>query len=166
MNSNHNRDSSLGHTERDMDAFFRDHQKLFDKMRSSFFDDQDFFSSPFNSDDFSFSRGGHLSLKWSESNKGRTLVIENKKKNQNLDVKIDKNLISIKTKSEESEEGFSSFSQFSQTTTVPQDCDASKVEVKELENGSLEVFFPYFSKKKKKRNKRFPISPSKEDLEI
>ena len=139
------------------EELFRDMDKLFeDAMKDSF------------GSSFSYSLGGQsVSTEWQESSAGRTLFITPKSKDQQLDINIQNEMVTIKGKNEVKTPNGTSISDFSNSFSIPQDCDSTKVKM-DQKDGKIVVFFPWRTAKKMapKKDDRIPLPKSDSDVTI
>lgn len=140
---------------------FSDLEEMMDSMMSDSF-------SQFSGTNFGQLNSSY-SMEWTENQEGRTLSIVPKNKDQQLDINIQNDMITISGKVELKSQNGVSYSQFKNSTNVPSDCDASKVKMDQKDNKIL-VFFPYYRKDsgrpQRPSNERKPLPPSDLDVEI
>jgi HSP20 family molecular chaperone IbpA len=99
---------------------------------------------------------------WKESTTGRTLEITPNTPEQQLDINVANNLITIKGKTEIKTANGLQVSNFTNSFSVPGDCEATKMKM-DLKDGRILVFFPFY---KPTENKRKPVTPSDKDVQI
>ncbi len=103
----------------------------------------------------------HYQMEWLETKTGRTLVITPKNPKQQLDIDIQKDMISIKGKSQEESSQGRMVSDFSNTFSVPDDCDGGRVKINQ-KDGKILIELPFKSAKPV----QVPIPPTKDGVEI
>lgn len=137
------------------------HRRMMDKVLRGIGPDQDMFADMEQSFGDAFAdaigpgfMGSAIQTEWSESSTGRTLIITPPKKDQPLDINIEKGMITIKGKTETTE--------FSQAVSIPNDCDPEKVKM-DQKDGKIVVEFPFF---KAQKDQRKPVGPSENDVQI
>jgi HSP20 family molecular chaperone IbpA len=183
--------SSLGQKDRTSDSTFNRserrqqlreemHRRMRDKLLHGIGPDQDLFqgmeqlledsfSDSFSAFESFGSMGANFSTEWITSDKGRTLVVTPKSENQQLDIDVNKGMITIKGKTENKTGHSTSLSSFSNSFSIPQDLDADKVQIAQKDNKIL-VEFPYRKEEKTislpKKEERKPITPPKDAVEI
>ena len=117
---------------------------------------------------------GMFKTQWEKSDEGRILYIQTQNKDQKLDLKIENQMVEIKTVEEKKTENMQSFSQSSQMISVPYDCDGNKAKITQTDDG-LKVFFPYTDSTQKRQIKksirstepeRIPIKPENDEVDI
>lgn len=117
----------------------------------------------------SFSVTPSYETEWQESSSGRTLLITPKNKDQQLDIDVTNDLITIKGKNEQKTLSGSSLSSFSNSFSVPEDCDGTKVKI-DQKDGKILVFLPYKSVKsvpiQPKKGDRIPLPKTEDAVEI
>lgn len=107
---------------------------------------------------------------WQEGVEGRTLVITPQTTEQQLDISVNNNLVTIKGKAEQKSPQGTTVSSFVNSFSVPEDCDGSKVKI-DQKAGKIVVAFPYVKLKAVKKPKiqqdeRKPLKPSDDDVTI
>lgn len=136
----------------DEDALFKDMEQMMnDLMKNSFSGFDSYAHRPHN-----------FKSEWKESPEGRTLEITPNKPDQQLDINVQNNLITIKGKSEVKTANGTQVSNFTNSFSVPGDCVAEKMKM-DLKKGKILVFFPFY---KPSENKRKPLGPSDKDVQI
>jgi HSP20 family molecular chaperone IbpA len=133
------------------------HKRLRDSLIHGFGDDDDIFKGMDQLLQDSFSSGSSLmpsmkknyDMEWTETRSGRVLTIIPKDPKQQLDINVQNNLVTIKGKIETKTAQGTSSSSFSNSFSVPEDCDASKVQMSQ-KNGSIVMAFPYSTAPAKK----------------
>ena len=147
------------------------HKRLRESLIHGFGDDDDIFKGIDQLMNDSFSSGSgfdslakkNYDMEWAETRSGRVLTIIPKDPKQQLDINVEKNLVTIKGKVETKTPQGTSSSSFSNAFSVPEDCDASKVQMSQ-KNGSIVMAFPYANTPKEVRK---PIKqPLKGDVQI
>ncbi len=156
------------------------HRRILDKMLKGVGSDDDMFSdmedmmnkmmneSMSGFESFGVSPTQHFQMDWTENSNGRLLTITPQSPEQQLDINIANEFIVIKGKSEKKSQSGSSISEFSNSFNIPSDCDPGKVKM-DQKDGKILVFFPYLKKlpeAKKPQDKRTPLPPSDEDVNI
>lgn len=158
------------------------HRRMMDKLLHGIGPDQDMFSDLESMMDEmmrdSFASGGQTSFAtlggsnfssvWTESSSGRTFVITPKDPQQKLDINVNNGTITIKGKAERKTSNGISVSEFSNTFSVPGDCDPGRVKM-DQKDGKILMHFPFHTSTKqvpKSPEKRTPVAPSKDDVEI
>jgi HSP20 family molecular chaperone IbpA len=136
---------------RDGDLFGDMEQMMNDMMKDSFQGFDSYAHRPQN-----------FQSQWQESATGRTLVITPNKPEQQLDINVKNNLITIKGQTEIKTANGSQISSFTNSFNVPGDVEAGKMKM-DLKEGKILVFFPYW---KPTENKRKPLGPSDKDVQI
>lgn len=139
------------------DSLFNDMQKLMDDAMKD---------STGGSSSFSYSFGAqNFETEWQESEKGRTLFITPKTKDQNLDINVQKDMVTIKGKAQRKTSNGTSVSDFQNSFSIPDDCDSTKVKM-DQKDGKIVMFFPWKSMKKviPKKDERVPLP--KADTEV
>lgn len=161
---------------------FRDfRKKMLERIFKDFDDDDfmrddDFFNDPFTQIDKVFKSSGMgssnaFSSEWTEDAKGRSLIIKFASKDAPVDLNVKDGMVSISGRIIQKSEHGSSVSSFSNSFSVPQDVDADKVNIENLEEGGLKLFFPYRSGMQPKtddktRIKLQPINNRKKSLKV
>lgn len=144
---------------------FKDLEQMMDEsMKDSF--------SGFDSLDSIDSIGGRLSssyqAEWQESDLGRTLVLTPQSPEQQLDINVQNNLVTIKGKKEVKSAQGSSQTSFANSFSVPADCDGARVKIQQ-KDGKILIELPYRQAKKvssPRKEERTPIKPDKSDVTI
>jgi HSP20 family molecular chaperone IbpA len=122
----------------------------------------DMMKDSFNGFDSYAQRPQNFKSRWSESSAGRTLEITPNGPDQQLDINVANNMITIKGKTEIKSANGIQVSNFTNSFNVPSDVEASKMKM-DLKNGTILVFFPYW---KRTDDKRKPTGPSDKDIQI
>lgn len=136
----------------DDEALFKDMEQMMnDLMKDSFKGFDSYAHRPHN-----------FKSEWKESKEGRTLEITPNKPEQQLDINVANNMITIKGKTELKTANGTQVSNFTNSFSVPGDCEAGKMKM-DLKNGKILVFFPFY---KPTENKRKPLGPSDKDVTI
>ena len=107
-------------------------------------------------------RPQNFKSQWKESTTGRTLEIIPNTPDQQLDINVANNMITIKGKTEVKTANGDQVSNFTNSFSVPGDVEAGKMKM-DLKDGKILVFFPYW---KPTENKRKPVAPSDKDVQI
>lgn len=143
---------------------FTDMEKLMDDMMKS---------AP-SSHSFITSSDASFSMEWTEKENGRVLEVTPKNPQEQLDISVTEEMISIKGKVEEKTSQGTRLSSFSNSFSVPSDCDGSKVKM-EQKDSKIIMYFPYRSGLTDKNSEptkvdpkdiRKPLPPSQTDIEI
>lgn len=118
---------------------------------------------------------GQFKTEWDQGKEGRTLYIQTQSKDQKLDIKIENQMLEIKTAEEKRTENMQSISQSSQIISVPYDCDGNKAKISQTDDG-IKVFFPFTesvqqrqlkkSPKKGIESERIPLKPIKGEVDV
>lgn len=142
---------------------------------SSFFRDESLQSAVehfrSNLNDLSTLSLGVIDTQWEEDAKGRTLFITTKDKDQKIDLKIENEMIEIKSVQEKKTQNMQSQSMSSHLVSVPDDCDANRALITPTDSG-LKVFLPYREAQKIKKIKvpqtpqRIPLKVRDGDIEV
>jgi HSP20 family molecular chaperone IbpA len=150
--------NNLFHGTHDEDLF-RDMEKLMDDAMKDSFSDMSSFSYSFGAQNFE--------TEWTESESGRTLYITPQSPEQKLDINVEKNMVTIKGKTENKTPNGTSISDFQNSFSIPQDCDSSKVKM-DQESGKIVMFFPWKTAKKEspKKQDRVPLPKDESDVTI
>ncbi len=108
---------------------------------------------------FSFTMGQNVETEWQENEKGRTLLISPRTKDQKLDITVNGGMVTIK--------GNEGSTNFQNSFSVPQDCDSGKVKMDQKE-GKIVMFFPWIVVKKisPKKDERKPLPKTESDIAI
>lgn len=143
------------------DQLFKDMERLMDDaMKDSFGAGTSSFSYSFGAQNFE--------TEWQESEAGRTLFITPQSKEQKLDINVQKDMVTIKGKSETKTPNGTSVSDFQNSFSIPQDCDSSKVKM-DQKSGKIVMFFPWKTMKKEvapKKDNRIPLPKAEDDVTI
>ena len=143
------------------DDMFSDMEKLFEDAMSDSF-------SGFGTS-LGITTTQNYQTAWIEDEKGRTLAITPREKNQNLDITVEKGFVTIKGKTESKSGRSSSISSFSNSFNVPSDVDWTKVKM-DQKDGKILVHFPWKDlktiEKKPRESERLPVPPSEGDVAI
>ena len=182
-------DSPVDPFEKRMELREKFHQKLFDQFFHGAFSDDDFFrdmdqmmddmmNESFGSfHSFSGLSRENFKLEWSESADGRTLTLIPHTPEQQLDINVTDGLVEIRGKTETKSASGVSVSNFSNAFSVPSDCDASKLQMKQ-KDGKIVMFFPFQENREIKKIKKIkkiqktpgsdrrPLPPSEGDVQI
>lgn len=112
---------------------------------------------------------------WDQDKEGRTLYIQTQSKEQKLDIKIENQMLEIKTAEEKKTENMQSISQSSQLISIPYDCDGNKAKITQTDDG-IKVFFPFTesvqqrqlkkSQKKGTAPERIPLKPKNGEVDV
>ena len=105
---------------------------------------------------------------WQEDKKGRTLVVTPQNPDQQLDINVQNEVITIKGKKEIKTPQGSSLSSFANSFSVPGDCDGSKVKIRQ-DAGKILIELPYRAIKEvtpPKKPERTPIKSTESDVTI
>jgi HSP20 family molecular chaperone IbpA len=113
---------------------------------------------------------------WSEDSSGRTLTLTPKTKDQQLNIDVNAQMITIKGKVEERTQAGTLMSSFSNSFSIPGDCDGTKVRMSH-KDGKILVHLPFHSVKAVPGLKptkpqapaveeRKPLPPSEDDVTI
>ena len=112
---------------------------------------------------------------WDKGQDGRTLYIQTQSKEQKLDIKIENQMLEIKTAEEKKTENMQSVSQSTQLIAVPYDCDGNKARISQTDDG-IKVFFPFTesvkirqlkkSQKKGIESERIPVKPQNNEVDV
>jgi HSP20 family molecular chaperone IbpA len=107
---------------------------------------------------------------WSEDQQGRILTLTPKSKDQQLNIDVNAEMITIKGKTEQRSDAGTLMSSFSNSFSVPQDCDGTKVKM-EHKDGKILIKLPFragkvTTPKTPKEEERRPLPPSSEDVTI
>lgn len=142
------------------DSLFKDMEKLMeDTMRDSFGGSTSSFSYSFGPQNFE--------TEWQEADGGRKLLITPQSKDQKLDISVEKEMVTIKGKSEKKTPNGVSISDFQNSFSIPQDVDSAKVKM-DQKNGKIVMFFPWKSAKKvsPEKDERVPLPKAQSDVTI
>lgn len=150
------------------------HRRMMDKLINGVGKDGDLFGDmeemmnemmkdSFNGFDSYAHRPQNFLSQWKESATGRTLEITPKTPDQQLDINVKNNLITIKGQTEIKSANGTQISSFTNTFSVPGDVESTKMKM-DLKDGKILVFFPYW--KPASENKRKPVTPSDKDVQI
>lgn len=105
---------------------------------------------------------------WQEDKKGRTLIVTPQNPDQQLDINVQNDVITIKGKKEIKTPQGSSVSSFANSFSVPGDCDPGKVKIRQ-DAGRILIELPYLAVKEvtlPKKPERTPIKPTEGDVTI
>ena len=144
-----------------------DMSRLMDSLMEDSLNDMDSLSRIAPSAGFSaFGRGSlsQVSLEWSESPQGRSLLVKPSDKEAKLDVQVNGEVISIKMDLAKKANGSSFSGQTMQTQTIPSDCDGEQVKIEAKDSG-LVLFFPYKGKAPKLEKDRSPLPANPNDIQ-
>lgn len=118
---------------------------------------------------------GQFKTQWEQDKDGRTLYIQTENKEQKLDIKIENQMLEIKTAEEKKTENMQSISQSSQLISIPYDCDGNKAKISQTDDG-IKVFFPFTqsvqqrqlkkSQKKGTETERIPLRPANGEVDV
>lgn len=134
------------------DGLFNDMEQMMnDIMKDSFTGFDSYSHRPIN-----------FKHQWKESTTGRTMEIIPNTPEQQLDINVANNMITIKGKTEIKTANGIQSSNFTNSFSVPGDVEAGKMKM-DLKDGKILVFFPYW---KPTENKRKPVAPSEKDVQI
>ncbi len=150
--------------------------------KRSFFDStfqsaMDHFNNSMNefSTNFDAMSLGQFKTQWEQDKDGRTLYIQTENKEQKLDIKIENQMLEIKTAEEKKTENMQSISQSSQLISIPYDCDGNKAKISQTDDG-IKVFFPFTqsvqqrqlkkSQKKGTETERIPLRPANGEVDV
>lgn len=109
-------------------------------------------------------RSSSLKMDWSESKAGRTLIIAPEDPAQKIDLDVKGQMITVKGERKAETENGTSMSHFSNSFPVPEDCDGSKVKIKNVD-GKIVLEFPY-RKQASGNSSRVPIEPQGDEVSI
>lgn len=141
------------------DQLFGDMEKMFEEAMAESFAGIDMIASSANS---------NFQSEWSETKTGRTLVITPQTKDQQLNIDVNAQAITIKGKSEQQDGNSSFMSSFTNSFPVPEDCDGSKVKM-DQKDGKILVMLPFKTIKAVSvppKEERKPLPPSDSDVQI
>ncbi|MGE3611083.1 MAG: Hsp20 family protein [Bacteriovoracaceae bacterium] len=106
---------------------------------------------------------------WQEGPQGKILVVKPKNKDQQLDINVSGELVTISGKNEVKSSSGTSVSSFSNSFSIPEDCDGSRVKI-DQKDGKILVSFPYRKvktiSKPKMENERQPLPKPEDAVEI
>lgn len=144
----------------------RHDENLFSDMESLFEDAMKDSLGAGNSFHFSFG-GENFQTEWQENTEGRSLLITPQSKDQQLDINVQGEMVTIKGKSENKSSNGVTVSNFQNSFSIPQDCDSGKVKM-DQKNGKIVMFFPWKSVKKvpPKKEERVPLPKAESDVSI
>ena len=140
------------------DDMFADMEKLMDETMIDAFSGADSFSS------FT-QRSSNFSMEWSENKEGRVLAVTPKTPEQQLDISVQNNMITIKGKIENKTQQGISVSEFNNSINVPSDCDSARVKM-DHKDGRILLSFPFVGTKTLPKTERKPLPKSKSDVSI
>lgn len=144
------------------------------KRRKSFFDSPFFQDGTLQSaieqfenrmSEFSSFSQSMFKTEWQHSKEGRTIYINPTDKDQKLDIKIENGMIQIKSAQEKSSDNMRSQSVSTQMMSIPEDCDANKAQISQMDDG-VKIFFPFKADIKEVPLDRIPIKPSGDSVDI
>lgn len=120
-----------------------------------------------NMNDLSTLSLGVIDTQWEEDTKGRTLYVTTKDKDQKLDLKIENEMIEIKSVQEKKSQNMQSQSMSSHLVSVPNDCDANRAVISATDTG-LKIFLPFKEAQKveTKTPERIPLKPTKDEIDV
>lgn len=136
----------------DEDALFKDMEQMMNDIMKNDFKGFDSYAH----------RPQNFKSEWKESQTGRTLEITPNKPDQQLDINVQNNMITVKGSTEVKTANGIQSTNFSNSFSVPGDCEAGKMKM-DLKNGKILVFFPFY---KPTETKRKPVVPSDKDVQI
>jgi HSP20 family molecular chaperone IbpA len=132
--------------------------KVFEDMEKLMEDSLKDFGMDMNS--FTYSLGAqNFQSEWQESNSGRTLLITPQTKDQKLDINVEKEMVTVKGKSERKTRNGIVSSDFQNSFSIPEDCDSTKVKM-DQKDGKIVMFFPW------KVAKKIPLPKTDSDVTI
>lgn len=141
------------------DALFKDMERLMDEAMKDSFTGTSSFSYSFGAQNFE--------TEWEEDKSGRTLYITPQSKNQKLDINVERDMVTIKGKSEVKTPNGVSVSDFQNSFSIPNDCDSSKVKM-DQKGDKIVMFFPWKNLKNStpKKDERVPLPKAESDVTI
>lgn len=151
--------ANLLHGQGSSDQLFgSDMEKLLEEAMADSFADMDMLSdTPAN-----------FQAEWQSSKAGRTLIITPQNKDQQLNIDVNEEAITIKGKSEQKNGNSTFLSSFTNSFPVPDDCDGSKVKM-DQKDGKILVQLPFKAARAvtvPPKEERRPLPPSESDVQI
>ena len=116
-------------------------------------------------DSFTRTTAQNYQMEWNETKEGRTLIITPENSEQKLDINVSNGLIIIQGKKENKTPNGVSVSNFSNSFNVPGDCDPARVKL-DQKDGKILVHFPFRSSASPIKEKRLPLPPTGNEVEI
>ena len=152
------------------------HKRMRDKILHGIGSDENIFEGMEDmfedalSDSMTIKASANFSSEWTESKTGRILIITPKTKDQQLNIDVNNEMITIKGKTEEKNDYTSVSSSFSNSFSVPNDCDGSKVKM-DQKDGKILIELPFKGAAKvislpPKKEERKPIPPMDGEITI
>lgn len=148
------------------------HRRIRDKLINGIGSDEDLFQGmdEMMGDAFvstNFMGSPSPKFDWVETKTGRSLVIIPDDPSQKIDLDVKDNMINIKGETKVKSENSESVSQFENSFPIPQDCDGSKVKIRN-EKGNIVMDFPFKGKSPTpvQKDTRVPLPPRGDEVPI